>query len=138
MEDIRLQPVNQMQQVQAAGQENLPKDQQEKLPAYSERYYDDYFEYRYDIYNPNDFPAVDVTRCNMVGQVQARQSNYGAGPATAETDADSGGGMQVFLMSFISNDWQLLGVGLCVCSCVAAPKPLQRPRCSKSPALRSG
>lgn len=46
MEDIRLQPVNQMQQVQAAGQENLPKDQQEKLPAYSERYYDDYFEYR--------------------------------------------------------------------------------------------
>eukprot|EP00892_Ulva_mutabilis_P003471 jgi/Ulvmu1/1496/UM011_0226.1 len=47
MEDIRLQPVNQMQQVQAAGQENLPKEQQEKLPAYSERYYDDYFEYRH-------------------------------------------------------------------------------------------
>lgn len=49
MEDIRLQPVNQMQQVQAAGQENLPKDQQEKLPAYSERYYDDFFEYRYAV-----------------------------------------------------------------------------------------
>ena len=47
MEDIKLQPVNQMQQVQAPGQENLPKDQQEKLPSYSERYYDDFFEYRY-------------------------------------------------------------------------------------------
>lgn len=49
MEDIKLQPVNQMQQVQAPGQENLPKDQQEKLPSYSERYYDDFFEYRYRI-----------------------------------------------------------------------------------------
>lgn len=47
MEDIKLQPVNQMQQVQAPGQENLPKEQQEKLPSYSERYYDDFFEYRY-------------------------------------------------------------------------------------------
>lgn len=46
MEDIKLQPVNQMQQVQAPGQENVPKDQQEKLPSYSERYYDDFFEYR--------------------------------------------------------------------------------------------
>jgi hypothetical protein len=40
---IVLQPVNQMQQAQAAAM-----DQQEKLPSYSERYYDDYFEYRCD------------------------------------------------------------------------------------------
>ena len=38
---IVLQPVNQMQQAQAAAM-----DQQEKLPSYSERYYDDFFEYR--------------------------------------------------------------------------------------------
>lgn len=43
--DIVLQPVNQMQQAQAA-----VMDQQEKLPSYSERYYDDYFEYRCDFF----------------------------------------------------------------------------------------
>lgn len=34
-----LQPVMQMQQA-------VGMDQPEKLPSYSERYYDDYFEYR--------------------------------------------------------------------------------------------
>ena len=40
MGDIKLQPVGQMQQAQPA------QDQVERLPSYSERYYDDYFEYR--------------------------------------------------------------------------------------------
>jgi hypothetical protein len=39
--DIKLQPVGHVQQAQAA----VP-EQAEKLPSYSERYYDDYFEYR--------------------------------------------------------------------------------------------
>lgn len=39
--DIKLANVGHMQQAQAA------PEQAEKLPSYSERYYDDYFEYRY-------------------------------------------------------------------------------------------
>lgn len=39
-EEIKLQPVGQMQPAQPA------PEQKEMLPSYSERYYDDYFEYR--------------------------------------------------------------------------------------------
>jgi hypothetical protein len=64
MADIKLQPVGQMQQVQPAAQDNLPREQQEKLPAYSERYYDDYFEYRCGARNPSarSLTAIGMTR----------------------------------------------------------------------------
>lgn len=69
--EIRLQPVGQMQQVQPAAQDNV---QQEKLPAYSERYYDDYFEYRCA---PPPARSAGAHRARLRGQTSTRGSRAG-------------------------------------------------------------